>query len=422
VAGQAGRADFIQLARDDEVGIVFALHEPPAAEEGAAHESILVETLADELFADVPVMDRIMADDPADFAIRAPSIVIFRKTFGEGEKAVLTRISTADLYALSGTPAPGDAAQAAVKLAVRQQVDALYRVHNAKKISDLDNLFSKYRGKEVELLSAVRKKYDEPSSVGLRKMVAKASLPIPNVLTEWNKAQVFDHPAPYMATLFVGNDESHPEATTSFSAAAQAAAEELGADAAALQWLVVSGENWKGVLDNFGIEVSMLPAIRIIGNPGSSKTAKLPTYVFEGDPANIDDVKTFVSGFADGSLRPVFKGEDPPEADFVVPEGHLPVVVRGTFQQLVRAKLLLFPIRLLLATPVRCLHYVPQHARFVEAGIGRRSRCLGRCLSFELWCMQGFRASARPVCERTPFRHRWLAVKPSRATGVQTYN
>ena len=355
MCGQAGRPDFIQLARDDEAGIVFALHEPPAAEEGVAHESILVETLADEVFADVPAIDRIMADDPAEFAIRAPSIVIFRKTFGESE-AVLTRISTADLYALSGTPAPDDTAQAAVKLAVRQQVEALYRVHNAKKMSDLDNLFNKYRGKEVELLSAVRKKYDEPSSVGLRKMVAKASLPIPNLLTEWNKAQVFDHPAPYMATLFVGNDESHPEATTSFSASAQAAAQELGADAAALQWLIVSGENWKGVLDNFGIEVSMLPAIRIIGNPGSSKTAKLPTYVFEGDPANTDDVKTFVSGFADGSLRPVFKGEDPPGADFVVPEGHLPIVVRSTFQQLVRTKLLLFRNRLLIATPVRCLY------------------------------------------------------------------
>jgi hypothetical protein len=337
VAGQAGRADFIQLARDDEVGIVFALHEPPAAAEGVTHESILGETLADELFADVPAIDRIMADDPAEFAIRAPSIVIFRKPFGEGE-AALTQISAAELYALSGTPAAGESTQTAVKLAVRGQVEALYRVHNTKKMADLDNLFKKYQGKEVELLAAARKKYDEPSSVGLRKMLAKASLPIPTMLTEWNKAQVFDHPAPYMATLFVGNDESHPEARTAFTTSAQAAAEALGADAAALQWLVVSGENWKGVLDNFGIEVSMLPAIRIIGNPGSSKTAKLPTYIFEGDAANTDDITTFVSGYADGSLQPVFKGEDPPEPDFVVPEGHLPIVVRSTFQQLVRAR------------------------------------------------------------------------------------
>eukprot|EP01043_Picozoa_sp_COSAG02_P075976 COSAG02_NODE_15918_length_1130_cov_1.046557_1_plen_336_part_10 len=336
MAVQAGRADFMQLARDDETGIVFALHEPLAAEEGVTHESILGETLADELFADVPAIDRIMADDPAEFAIRAPSIVVFRKSFG-GE-AILTQISTADLYALSGRPAPVESAHAAVKLAVRKQVETMYRVHNAKKMSDLDDLFKKYQGKEVELLAAVRKKYDEPSSTGLRKMLAKASLPIPTLLTEWNKAQVFDHPAPYMATLFVGNDESHPEARTAFASSAQSAAERLGADADALQWLVVSGEDWKGVLDNFGIEISMLPAIRIIGNPGSSKTAKLPTYVFEGDAANIDDITTFVSGYADGSLQPVFKGEDPPGADFIVPEGHLPIVVRSTFQQLVRAK------------------------------------------------------------------------------------
>lgn len=329
-AGQAGRAEFIQLARDDEVGIMWALHEPPAAEEGVTHESILGETLADEIFADVPSIDRIMADDPTEFSIRAPSIVIFTKSFKTGETG-LTRISTAQLYALSGTPAVGDSsAKAAVKLAVREQVETLYRVHNAKKMSDLDNLFKKYRGKELELLSAVRKKYDEPSSVGLRKMVAKASLPIPTVLTDSNKPQVFDHPAPYMATLFVGNDESHPEAMAAFSASAQTAVE------ASLQWLVVSGEKWKGVLDNFGIQVSMLPAIRIIGNPGSSKTAKLPTYVFDADPANTDDITAFVSGYAGGSLQPVFKGEDPPDADFIVPEGHLPIVVRSTFQQLVR--------------------------------------------------------------------------------------
>ena len=223
MAVQAGREEFIQLARDDEGGIVFALHEPPPAEEGVAHESILGEGLADELFADVPAIDRIMADDPAEFSIRAPSIIIFRKPSGGGEP-VLTRLSTADLYALSGAPAATDTAKAAVKVAVREQVEALYRVHNAKKMSDLDNLFKKYRGKEVELLSAVRKKYDEPSSVGLRKMLAKASLSTPTVLTDWNKPQVFDHPAPYMITLFVQNDKAHPEAREAFSASAQAAA------------------------------------------------------------------------------------------------------------------------------------------------------------------------------------------------------
>jgi hypothetical protein len=321
--------------------MLFALHEPPAVEDGVAHESILGETLADELFADVPAIDRIMADDPAEFSIRAPSIVVFRKSYGAGETPVLARISTADLYALSGSAVPTDGenaalAKAAVKLAVREQIEALYRVHNAKKFSDLDNLFAKYSGKEVELLTAVRKKYDEPSGVGLRKMLAKVSLPAPTVMTDWTKPQVFDHPAPYMTTLFVGNDESHPEAMEAFSASAQGAAELLGSGAGAMQWLVVSGENWKSVLENFGITDAMLPAIRIIGNPGSPKTAKLPTYIFDGDASSKDDIDTFVSGYVDGSLQPVFKGEDPPAADYVVPEGHVPVVVRRTFKELVR--------------------------------------------------------------------------------------
>ena len=372
-ARAAARAEFVQLARDDETGILWALHEPPAVEEGVAHESILGETLADELFAYVPAIDRIMADDPSEFSIRAPSVVIFRKSWDDAIPDAITRITSADLYAVSGTPPlDGDGenaalAKAAVKVAVRQQVSELYRVHNPKKASDLDNLLKKYRGKEVELLSAVRKKYDESTVSGLKKLLTKASLPVPAALNDWTKPQVFDHPAPYMVTLFVRNDESHPEAMAAFAEAAQGSAEAYGDSAGAMQWVTVNGEHWAGVLDNFGIKGTMLPAIRIIGNPGSSKTAKLPTYVFDADATKVEDINAFSGSYVDGSLQPVFKGEDPPTYEMgLVPEGHVPAVVRSTFQELILDAKADILVDVSLSNCAACKSFEPVLARFVK--------------------------------------------------------
>ena len=286
--------------------------------------------------------------------------MVFRRV--PGDEPLVARVSSSDLLALSGTAAQTEEEGEKVKTAVRQQVEALYRVHNAKKFTELDALFQKYRGKELDLLQAVRKKYEEPADIGMQKLLARsvdqgfdvfsslfcdfsagkfaqtrvfrASLPIPASFSDWTKTPVFNHPAPYMATLFIGNRESHPEARDAFREAAASALEEHGNAVAGLQWLTVDAEGWSNVLKNFEIAQSDLPCIRIIGNPGSPKTQKLPTYVFEGDTGSLDDVKTFVDGYVDGSLTPVFKSEEAPE-ESSVPEGHLPKAVRDTFKELV---------------------------------------------------------------------------------------
>ena len=83
-------------------------------------------------------------------------------------------MSSSDLLALSGTAAQTEEEGEKVKTAVRQQVEALYRVHNAKKFTELDALFQKYRGKELDLLQAVRKKYEEPADIGMQKLLARS--------------------------------------------------------------------------------------------------------------------------------------------------------------------------------------------------------------------------------------------------------
>ena len=102
-ARAAGREELLQVARDDQDGTVFALHEPDAVEEGVTHESILLESLADDLFADVPAIDRIMADDPLEFAIRAPSVSAHRPR--AAQISVLTRrLSVHRLWSFVAVP------------------------------------------------------------------------------------------------------------------------------------------------------------------------------------------------------------------------------------------------------------------------------------------------------------------------------
>ena len=74
-----------------------------AVEEGVTHESILLESLADDLFADVPAIDRIMADDPLEFAIRAPSVSAHRPR--AAQISVLTRrLSVHRLWSFAAFP------------------------------------------------------------------------------------------------------------------------------------------------------------------------------------------------------------------------------------------------------------------------------------------------------------------------------
>jgi protein disulfide-isomerase-like protein len=227
-ARRAGEAELVGLSTEGEVSTAFAVHDVGAAQPagGAAHESILTEALAAEVYADVDSLDRVMADDPREFALPAPALLAFLTT-PDGVAHPPAALKPVDLWLatasdeLLGEHGPGADAVAAL---VRQELELLYGQHSPTKAPEALKLLEKYQGNEIALLRAVRDKYGEDGDTALKRAVSVALLPRPVVeFSEAIRPWAFAHPSAYLCVLFrKKGDITHAPAEEEFHAAAAA--------------------------------------------------------------------------------------------------------------------------------------------------------------------------------------------------------
>eukprot|EP01051_Picozoa_sp_SAG22_P014071 SAG22_NODE_1658_length_3877_cov_3.700635_1_plen_835_part_00 len=329
-----GLAELRALSADDEVGGLadWAVHHVPSGQ----RLSPLTEALCEEVFSDIDPIDRAMADDPDEFAIVPPALLIFSMPAGGDGPAKPVVVGAAALSVAVGSG--GD--RYATPEVVAAELRGLYERQNPRRLDELPALLQKYAGSEAELLAAARGKYGETGAVGLKQALARAVLPSPCELTNAIRPWIFAHPAADLAALFYDPDQQEGDAVAAAYAAEFEAAAASGAAARQdrLLFVRVDTRQFRSVAERYGVSrPAALPALRIVGSPAGFKTTIRPAHVHVDKEAGAaaagapQSVSEFVEAFLAGAGTPDYAGQPEPEDDDREADG-LPEVVRSTFE------------------------------------------------------------------------------------------